>query len=36
MLLKIPTLEVFPSLNVASAFAVSVFEVVRQRARYER
>jgi 23S rRNA (guanosine2251-2'-O)-methyltransferase len=32
MLLKIPTAPAFPSLNVASAFAVAAYETVRQRA----
>jgi 23S rRNA (guanosine2251-2'-O)-methyltransferase len=36
MLLKIPTVTIFPSLNVASAFAASAYEVVRQRAAYVR
>ncbi len=31
MLLKIPTTDIFPSLNVASAFAIAAFETVRQR-----
>ncbi len=36
MLLKIPTVRAFPSLNVASAFAACAYEAVRQRVRYER
>ena len=36
LLLKIPASKAFPSLNVASAFAASAYEAVRQRARYER
>ncbi|OPY60325.1 MAG: 23S rRNA (guanosine-2'-O-)-methyltransferase RlmB [Syntrophorhabdaceae bacterium PtaU1.Bin034] len=32
MLLKIPTSGIFPSLNVANAFAIAAYEVVRQRA----
>lgn len=31
MLLKIPTTGAFPSLNVASAFAIAAYEAVRQR-----
>lgn len=32
-ILKIPTSEAFPSLNVATSFAVSVYEVKRQRGK---
>ena len=31
LLLKIPTSAEFPSLNVANAFAIAAYEVVRQR-----
>ncbi len=36
VLLKIPTIDRFPSLNVASAFAAAAYEAVRQRAAKKR
>lgn len=36
LLLKIPTSTRFPSLNVANAFAIAVYEAVRQRSKARR